>query len=326
MTEGVYCINTIICTKDYTIYAGNDSGEVFVWNFKEDRETRKKIKIDSFGVTSLIMTSNSHILLSSKNYQISLCDSELVNISTGSGHEDEVNCMKLNKAEDKIFTGSSDQDIRIWTLTDDYIEDYRVIKEIHKSAIVVLEVLENLFISGDHHGVFIQWNMEDYEVIKKICLEEPFRCITKTSDNRYIFTADESTEKIKIKIWNISKINEDKEKPFVIVDAHMGFVNSMVFLDKAGKLVSCGMDKLVKIWNFNSTSQESALLTKENISCMCLIKGVLIYSKSKMIKFCSLPEGKKIKNLFVKTTINHLAVDSQSSIIAHDSPENIVYV
>jgi WD40 repeat protein len=317
--DNTACINTLLCTKDYTIYAGNDAGEILFWNFKENQ--KKTFRNSKFGITGLIVTSNQNIILTTKSGGIEIWNENHAYVCGEEAHEDEINCLKISKDEQKIYTCSNDQTIMVWKFDDKIYEISRLCA--HESAVILLEIFGNTLISGDWNGVLVQWN-EDLEVIDKKYLPDPFRCFVKTNDDRYLFTANESTEKIKISVWNIAYLSEGK--PFYIKQAHAASINSMCYMPKSNKLASCSEEKIIKIWDFSQTSKESSLINKSNIECFSLNKTALIYSRDSTIKICSLPDCKKKKSLSSKPGIRNLILDSERLLIAHDSSENIVYV
>ena len=315
---GQTSVNTVICSKSNIIYAGNEGGKLLCWDFSNNYS--KEFRDPRFGITALGLLNNKNLISVSKNGLLEVWDSKFNLIHSDDSHTDEINCLKISKNEKQIYTGNSDFTIGIWN---EEFDEVQQLPDNHKSAVVVLELFDDILVSGDYSGRLIVWNLEDFDVIYQVELEHAIRSIVKSPDNRYLFTVIEDTEKIQIKIWNMSNLTEDK--PFAIKTAHVGSINCMHCMGSSGRLVTSGQEKTIKIWDFDQHSTETQILEVEAIECMLVTADQVVYSKNAEVHFLNL-QGLQQKSLRLKPNIRNMALDSQSAYLAHDSTENLVYV
>ncbi|OMJ65815.1 hypothetical protein SteCoe_37577 [Stentor coeruleus] len=321
-TDSTSNINIIKCNPEKIIYAGNDAGEILIWDFEKSR--RNTYRKDKYGVTALEFLEDKKFIIASKNTLLELWHEKKGKIYAVGGHDDVITCMRIDESKKIIYTGSSDYSIKVWDIDEDTIEETRSIDEAHKAGIVVLELYNENLISGDLDGEILIWNLKYFEQKNRISLMEELRCLAISSDNRYLFTATENSEKIHIKIWNLNNLSEDK--PFAIKNAHTGTVNGILYMPMTGKLITVGQEKAVKVWNFSKILSEELGLKKNGITAMSFSQYLLIYAKNSRIKFITSGDYKKYRSLNTVNGIKMIASDAQNSILAHDSPENTLYI
>ncbi|OMJ79063.1 hypothetical protein SteCoe_21010 [Stentor coeruleus] len=321
-TGNTSTINVILCDPNGIIYAGNDAGLVIQWNILNLQT--KTYRKDKYGVTAIELLGESKFLIASKNTMIELWHEKKGKLYVGEGHEDVVTCMKIDVNKKTVYTGSSDYSIKVWEIDEDIIEETRSINDAHNAGVVILEIYDNTLISGDMDGEIIIWNLEYFEQTNRISLKEEIKSIAKSTDNRYLFTATESTEKMHIRIWNLSKISD--EKPFAIKNAHSASINTMVYMGKSGKLITAGQEKTLKIWDFSKTISGSLALKIESITAMSFSQYILIYAQKSSITLCTNVDYRQLRTLETIPNIKIIASDTQNSILAHSSPDNILYI
>lgn len=311
-------INAVLLNKKNVIYAGDEEGKLLMWDFSNNES--KEFRQPKYGITALCFLSNNFLIAASKNGCFEVWNDSFALTHSASGHVDQINCLKISKNELNIYTASSDFTIKVW---DEDYEEVRELPEYHKSAVVVLELFENLLVSGDDTGAIIVWNLEDFEVIYQNDLKFGFRCVARSSDNKYLYTVIENPEEIQVKIWDIENLTGDE--PFAIEMAHVGMVNCLFCMQGSGKLVTAGDEKTVKVWNFNQISNESAFLTVNNIESMMVSPEHVIYIKDSELKFLS-HTGRLQKSMHAKPRVSKIALDYLNTYLAHDCSNNCIYV
>lgn len=320
-TETTASIKSLICNEKLQIFAGTDSGQVLKWEFASN--ARSCFRDAKSAINALELLPDGRLLICSTLPYFEIWEEDSKPI-IAAGHDDEINCIKAGP-DGKIYTGSSDQSVRVWELDEDAIDEIKKNEVAHKSGVVVLEILEACLVTGDYEGLIIVWNIEDIECLQKLEIGNPILSLCKSLDCRYMFITTEDTEKRKIFIVNFKNIGT--EKPYAIKNAHRAGIRSLFYMNHSGRLVSSSEEKNLKIWNFSASKQEDLFLKTREIDAFCGSNDVLAYSKKGKIKLCTLPYCDLENNIQLGVeSVTKLVLGSNKSMFAHDSADNVLYV
>ncbi|EFA85552.1 putative protein serine/threonine kinase [Heterostelium album PN500] len=163
---------------------------------------------------------------------------ELANISTLSGHSDNLTALIISEDKKKLYSGSADGTLKIWNLeTQSCIETNRAG---HRKAITAICLTNDSYITASADQSIKIWDKSNNELKHK--LEEHTNdvnsiCISKEKNLLFSCSSDKS-----IRVWDLNTF-----KCIKVLTAHSKSVKSIVVSGKY--LFSASSDETIKVWD-----------------------------------------------------------------------------
>ena len=194
-----------------------------------------------------------------KNLEIIMA--ETLNLrATMQGHTDWVTCLATTIESSDIFlSGSRDKSIIVWTLGDS--ETYGTPRRAltghsHYVQDITISSDGQFALSGSWDGTLRLWDLNTGTTTRRfVSHEKDVLSVAFSADNRQIVSG--SRDKT-IKLWNT--LGECKYT--IQEDGHTEWVSCVRFSPSAANplIVSCGWDKLVKVWNLTNCKLRTNLV------------------------------------------------------------------
>ena len=170
-------------------------------------------------------------------------------LNTVKGHTSTLHALVVSADQRTLISGDGSGTIKIWMVAD--TGNPKLLKTLnkHDSLVTSLRLTDDdrILISGSQNGTVIFWDIREPSNCSELfTMDEQLSgggALAISPGNRFLASSGKGKE---IKIWDISKI----EHPEYIstLNSHTSKVHAITFKNEQ-KLISCGDDKTLKIWN-----------------------------------------------------------------------------
>jgi len=231
-----------ISPDDLTIITGTKFSGLYAWEFSTLKEL-KSFQGHEGEVTVVRITTSNKVVSGCQDGTIKIWDLKAGTLIRSLNlHEKAVLSLELDTDHSKIISGSEDLSLRIWDIetgnqtgiSTGFIEGL---------STMTIDLFGNRIISngiGENNLKIVEFNQ-----IKTIKILgdyiKPLSTITLSLDEKFFATGDEAGM---IRIWNVAEYKNIFE-----VKAHVGKILKLKFTNDSKKLISCGKDNTVRIWN-----------------------------------------------------------------------------
>lgn len=217
-----------------------------VWDLNKEKEVSKtKNNSDHLQISSIAISKKSNRILSGSWGQegcncIRLWDPNLdMEIKKFEGQKKWVNSLAFSHKEDKIVSGGSDKNIRLWSL----YSEKQLKKNIGYSSVNSTKFSKkgDIILSGGVEGTIKLWNIINEEEIKINAHRFSINSVIFSPQEDLILSGSKDNT---IKLWETQTGREIKT-----YEGHEGDVYSVCFNRKGDKIVSGSQDCTIRIWN-----------------------------------------------------------------------------
>lgn len=215
-----------------------------------------------------------------------------------------------HRNEDMVLTASRDKSVIVWKLNREegnYGQPLRALTgHSHFVSDVIISSDGMFALSGSWDGTLRLWDLRTGETSRRfVGHEKDVLSVAFSADNRQIVSGSRDKS---IKLWNT--LGECK---FTIVDeGHDGWVSCVRFSPSTSNplIVSCGWDRLVKVWNLSNCKLRTNLVGHEGYLNSVTVSpdGSLCASGGKdgVAMLWDLNEGKRLYSLEAGAVIHDL--------------------
>lgn len=231
------------------------------------------------------------------------------------GHSNLVKSFEYDENYDRIISGSTDNNIKIWNFeTDECINTLNS----HKGWITSIILFNNNeFLSGSLDKTIKLWDLSKYECINTFTDESGINCLCLLSNYEVASGSCDG----KINIWNLITFEKSKT-----LQAHEKAVTCLT--NKQKNLISCSDDKNIKIWDFETGVCLRTLSGHTDlVRCLEISSENILFSGSddKTIKLWDLGIGACIKTINFNGKIFCLkSLSDDLIVIGSSSNSNLV--
>jgi WD40 repeat protein len=135
--------NHIAFTNDYKFFASCSGGQyttvtdnsVLFWDVKKVQPINSYSEFNSFVNTVCISNSLKQVITGCKDCTIYVFTFSLQKVHIFRGHTSSVNCLALSKAEDFLYSGSSDSTLKVWDLKNKWMFTEQKLSTIYSLAV-----------------------------------------------------------------------------------------------------------------------------------------------------------------------------------------------
>lgn len=189
-------------------------------------------------------------------------------VSESGGHSAEVNCLVLIPDGKRVASGSADNSVRVWSLSEKK-EEFKF--EGHALEVTCLAVTPDglRVISGSRDETVRVWNLE--ERVEEIVFEghsDEVTCVAVTPDGYRVVSGsmDET-----VRVWNLA--DEEEEHKF---EGHSDYVTCLAVTSDSIKVLSGSDDNTVRLWNLSEKREETTFEGHTSaVACLAVFPGDL---------------------------------------------------
>ena len=171
------------------------------------------------------------------------------------GHSGRVTCLSVH--DNKLFSGSVDSTIRVWTTKGHQYCLATIIG--HTDRVRCITFNNNKLYSGSRDKTIRVWNTETYEEIAKIEYNESVSCLAIHEDKLFS-GCDFETDIVflRLSVANIRVWNTETNEEIATMRGHTSGVTCLTIHEN--KLFSGSWDRSIRIWNIETYGVISVLL------------------------------------------------------------------
>jgi len=147
------------------IVTGSSDGNISVWEVQA--ESREPAVLNEHGpsVMALAVYNESTLLSGMKDGAIRLWDLEKMECLVSlRGHDEQVNCVTVNKATDQIFSGGADGTIQCWDMEKCMCVDRKELS----SPVLCLVSDDHIFAAGLENGYVVIWDLYTHLELRRM--------------------------------------------------------------------------------------------------------------------------------------------------------------
>lgn len=269
------------------IFSASSDNSIKIWNYDEKRATSRR-HFDY--VTSLCSPPGCSIVISSGwDNTIKIWDvSTFELICSCAGHTNKVNGLCCNMHASIIVSGSDDETIRVWDIANSNGTCSLVITYTIGIRSVCITNDESRIISGSDDSLINVWSITTGYLLYSLSGHTGSieYLIVNKLDTKIVSTGGDYLDRDNsIRIWDLGQ----KSCEMVIDNGHSESIYCARYSDDESMLVTCSIDKTIKLWNSSSGQLlQTYVGHDECVSSVCFspngIKVLLSGSKDGSIK------------------------------------------
>lgn len=235
--------HAIVVISDSIYQISLPEGETtLIYEFNQDKK-------DTISLLSLTKVNSDLFIISDSKGTLHLFDNTKKQIVGTVVLNHYVKDLTQIKDSEMIFTAFRGNEVYLIDIKTNHVE-----KLLHTQTVFVVTSLSKFRIaSGDSNGTIIIWNAFNGKQLCKMQGEKKFVSILIELPNKLMLAAGNYNE---INIWNIKK---GKKKG--VLKKHYAPVIAMLLINNDTKVISSGLDRMVCIWNYDSTVCEVVIKT-----------------------------------------------------------------